>query len=73
MRHLHLPAEHDDADRELAAALAHVLDSGDLYVTWSSRAGRARPVAAAAPACETRKRRRGLAGLFSAFSRRRTA
>ena len=45
MPHLHLPAEHDDHDLQLAGALAVALRSDDLYVTWSCTAGHpARPV-----------------------------
>ena len=35
MPHLHLPAAHSDADIALAADVATVLGSEDLYVTWS--------------------------------------
>jgi hypothetical protein len=35
MPHLHLPAAHSDSDIALAADVATVLGSEDLYVTWS--------------------------------------
>ena len=69
MAHLHLPAEHDESDREMARALAAILSSDDLYVTWTSASGRARPVIPTA--CETRRRRRGLKRLLGVLSPRR--
>jgi hypothetical protein len=39
MPHLHLPAAHSDADLALAADLATVLGSEDLFVTWSHEEG----------------------------------
>ena len=39
MPHLHLPADHTDADLVLAANLAEVVGSEDLYVAWSHEAG----------------------------------
>jgi hypothetical protein len=39
MPHLHLPADHTDADLVLAANLAEVVGSEDLYVAWSFEAG----------------------------------
>jgi hypothetical protein len=39
MPHLHLPADHTDADLVLAANLAEIVGSEDLYVTWSHEAG----------------------------------
>jgi hypothetical protein len=39
MPHLHLPAEHSDADLVLAANLADIVGSEDLYVTWTHEAG----------------------------------
>lgn len=66
MPHLHLPADHDEHDRELAAALARVLRSSELYVTWRGSEP-ARPVETTA--CDEQpRRRRGLKRLF-----RRTA
>lgn len=35
MPHLHLPAAHTDADLALAADVASVLGSADLFVAWS--------------------------------------
>ena len=39
MPHLHLPIDHTDADVVLAANLAEVVGSEDLYVAWSFEAG----------------------------------
>jgi hypothetical protein len=39
MPHLHLPSDHTDADLVLAANLAEVVGSEDLYVTWSYESG----------------------------------
>jgi hypothetical protein len=39
MPHLHLPLDHTDADLVLAANLADIVGSEDLYVTWSSGTG----------------------------------
>jgi hypothetical protein len=39
MPHLHLPIHHTDADLVLAANLADVVGSEDLYVTWSYESG----------------------------------
>ena len=39
MPHLHLPVDHTDADLVLAANLAEVVGSEDLYVAWSHGAG----------------------------------
>jgi hypothetical protein len=39
MPHLHLPIDHTDADLVLAANLADVVGSEDLYVTWSYETG----------------------------------
>ena len=39
MPHLHLPADHTDADLVLAANLADIVGSEDLYVAWSHEAG----------------------------------
>jgi hypothetical protein len=47
MHHLYLPAEHTDADLVLAAEIAHVVDSGELYVTWTEAAGQAPPAVGA--------------------------
>jgi hypothetical protein len=43
MPHLHLPAEHSDADLVLAANLADVVGSRDLYVAWTHGGGAAVP------------------------------
>ena len=39
MPHLHLPIDHTDADLVLAANLADLVGSEDLYVTWSFESG----------------------------------
>ena len=39
MPHLHLPAEHTDADIVLAASVAATVGSEDLYVAWTHDAG----------------------------------
>jgi hypothetical protein len=39
MPHLHLPTEHSDADLVLAANLAEIVGSEDLYVTWTHESG----------------------------------
>jgi hypothetical protein len=39
MPHLHLPAEHSEADLVLAAGLADYVGSEDLYVAWTHEAG----------------------------------
>jgi hypothetical protein len=39
MPHLHLPLDHTDADIVLAANLAEIVGSEDLYVAWSHESG----------------------------------
>jgi hypothetical protein len=39
MPHLHLPADHSDADLILAANVAAVVGSEDLYVAWTHALG----------------------------------
>jgi hypothetical protein len=39
MPHLHLPIDHTDADLVLAANVADVVGSEDLFVTWSYETG----------------------------------
>jgi hypothetical protein len=39
MPHLHLPADHTEADLVLAANLAEVVGSEELYVAWSHESG----------------------------------
>ena len=39
MPHLHLPTDHTDADLVLAANLADIVGSEDLYVVWSHETG----------------------------------
>ncbi len=43
MPRLFLPAEHSDADIILASQIADAVDSAELFVTWSTEAGRAAP------------------------------
>lgn len=43
MTALHLPHAHTEDDLALAGALAHVLDSDELFVAWSTDGGAARP------------------------------
>jgi hypothetical protein len=47
MHHLYLPEAHTDADLVLAAVIAQVVDSGELYVTWTESAGQAPPAVGA--------------------------
>ena len=44
MTSVHLPVAHTQDDLEIAAALAKVLGSRELYVAWSTDGGTARPV-----------------------------
>jgi hypothetical protein len=39
MPHLHLPTDHTDADLVLAANLADIVGSEDLYVAWTKDTG----------------------------------
>jgi hypothetical protein len=39
MPHLHLPIDHTEADVVLAANLAEIVGSEDLYVAWSHESG----------------------------------
>ena len=39
MPHLHLPADHTDADLVVAANLAEIVGSEDLYVAWRHETG----------------------------------
>ena len=39
MPHLHLPIDHTDADLVLAANLAEIVGSEDLFVAWSHESG----------------------------------
>jgi hypothetical protein len=73
MAHLHLPADHDESDLAMAGALAGVLGSADLYVTWSSAQGAARPVipATVPDGCGPRRRRRRLSSLLGVLGVRR--
>lgn len=66
MPHLHLPIDHTDADLVLAANLAEIVGSEDLYVAWTHEAG-----AGAVPEveAEVREQRRmsPLAAIFAAI------
>lgn len=44
MTALHLPVAHTEDDLALAGALAHLLNSGELFIAWSTDGGPARPV-----------------------------
>lgn len=62
MPHLHLPAEHSEADIVLAANLAELVGSDDLFVAWTHDSG-----AGAIPEIDAFVRdepRRGLATLL---------
>jgi hypothetical protein len=39
MPHLHLPADHTDADLVLAADLARAMGSAELFIAWTHAAG----------------------------------
>ncbi len=43
MAQLYLPAEHDEADLVLAGLIAELVDSAELYVTWTAAQGPATP------------------------------
>jgi hypothetical protein len=43
MPQLYLPADHSDADLALAGQVAELLESAELYVTWTQEAGHAAP------------------------------
>jgi hypothetical protein len=43
MAQLYLPLAHTDADLVLAGQIAEVIDSAELYVTWTPAEGRAVP------------------------------
>lgn len=61
---LYLPAEHDDADLVMAGLIAELVDSAELYVTWTGRQGPATP---AIPALLREPRRRRGTPLMSAL------
>ncbi len=71
MAHLHLPPDHDASEREIARAVARVLNSSDLYVTWTGSSSAPRRPAAISPAPTRAPRRRGVRGLLGALTRRR--
>ena len=62
MPHLHLPADHTDADLVLAANLAEIVGSEDLYVAWSHETG-----AGAIPEVEAVVREHGPSGPLAAL------
>ncbi len=79
MPHLHLPIDHTEADLVLAANLAEIVGSEDLYVAWSHESRRGRdPEVEAVVRTEReravrrvrRGRRRLLAGLLGRPDRR---
>jgi hypothetical protein len=47
MPHLFLPTEHADSDLVLAGQVAELMQSSELYVTWTPEAGHAAPEVAA--------------------------
>jgi hypothetical protein len=71
MPHLHLPADHTEADLVLAANLAEIVGSEDLYVAWSHEAGPGAVPEVQAVVCEQRRSTPlgALAAGFSAFWR----
>lgn len=64
MPHLHLPAEHSDADLVLAANVAELVGSDDLYVAWTHSTGAGAIPEVEAVVCE--RRVHPLAELFAA-------
>ncbi len=62
MPHLHLPIDHTDADLVLAANVADLVGSADLYVTWSHMSG-----AGAVPEVEAVVREERPAGRLANF------
>ena len=70
MPHLHLPADHTDADLVLAANLAEIVGSEDLYVAWCHETGPGAIPEVEAILCENHRGFFGaLAAGFSAFWR----
>ena len=65
MPHLHLPTDHTDADLVLAANLAEIVGSEDLYVAWSHETGPGAIPEVEAVLCDARPRS-ALAELFAA-------
>jgi hypothetical protein len=72
MPHLHLPIDHTDADLVLAANIAEVVGSSDLYVAWSHDRG---PGAVPEVEAVVREERAAnpLTGLLTALSTRLAA
>jgi len=62
MPHLHLPVDHTEADLVLAANLAEIVGSDDLYVAWSHETG-----AGAVPEVEAVVREHGPIGPLAAL------
>jgi hypothetical protein len=67
MPHLHLPADHTDADLVLAANLAEIVGSEDLYVAWSHESGPGAVPEVEAVLVEDRASRGFLGALGAAF------
>jgi hypothetical protein len=64
MPHLHLPADHSDADLVLAANVAAIVGSEDLYVAWTHHTG---PGAVPEVQAVVREHRTGLGARVSAL------
>ena len=62
MPHLHLPIDHTDADLVLAANLADIVGSEDLYVAWTHDSGPGAVPEVEAVMCE----HRAAVGFFAA-------
>jgi hypothetical protein len=65
MPHVILPAEHTDADLILASQIADAVDSGELFVAWTPKAGPAIPEIEA----ELREPGRPVAGALARLTR----
>jgi hypothetical protein len=63
MPHLHLPVDHTEADLVLAANLAEIVGSEDLYVAWSHETG-----AGAVPEVQAVVREQRPSGLLGALA-----
>ena len=67
MPHLHLPIDHTDADLVLAANLAEIVGSEDLYVAWSHESGRGRHPGGRGGAASSDRPASALAEFFAAL------
>jgi hypothetical protein len=65
MPHIHLPTDHTDADLVLAANVAEVVGSEDLYVAWSHECGPGAVPEVEAILCEPPARGGALAELIA--------